>query len=658
MVGGPVGHPIRQLPMGLLAQGLDHLAGIDAHRAQGRAQAIGGAGVHALVAVGTHQPFQRRLAPAADHPPADLAPSGDPLPGREGQVFGRADRFAEPALDALVHQLVGGRQRLEILDVGFQVAVDDHPGVQQPLGIEQVLDRLHQPEGRLAPLLLDKGGHVAAGAVFRLEGAVVFLQHHFDHVVHQVAVAHHLGLGGKILGEDEVEIAGQGVAEDDGLGVLVAKEEFLQVEGGVGKVFDGEGHVLDDHRGAGPADRAHRREQPLADLPQLVEFLGDGGELDGPDRGHTGEGRPDLRYLRLQGCGGLGPGFHQHGGHPRAQFAQELGHARLAGDRGQAGPVHQFGGGHRLFSQDNGRLAGRADVGEVHQGAGLVAMLDNRAVDDLGDEPEGAFGADQQVLQDLEGILEIDQGVQTVAGGVLDLELVADALGQFVVGQHSLAQRGQAVEQVAVAAAEGGPALVVGGVHHRAVGQDEAHRIQRAVAVLLHPAAHAAGVVGEDAADLGAVDGGRVRADLAVELGEDAVGVTADHARLQADPVGLVKDPEVGPAPAQAHQDGIRDRLAGQAGAGGPEGDRQFQPARFPEDALHLEFVLDIDDDFRNEPVKTGIRAVGDGPERIDDEPVSGNGGLDAAKKFSIFSGQHGAPPGSRNRDVGWQNIR
>ena len=146
--------------------------------------------------------------------------------------------------------------------------------------------------------------------------------------------------------------------------------------------------------------------------------------------------------------------------------------------------------------------------------------------------------------------------------------------------------------------------------------------------------------------------------DIAGEFGEDAVGVAADHTRLQADPVGLVKDPEVGPAPAQAHQDGIADRLARQAGAGGPEGDRQLQPACFPEDALHLEFVLDIDDDFRNEPVKAGIRAVSDGAQRIDDEPVSGNGGLDAAKKFSIFSGQHGAPPGSRNRDVGWQNIR
>ena len=455
-----------------------------------------------------------------------------------------------------------------------------------------------------------------------------------------------------------MEIAGQGVAEDDGLGVVVAVEELLEVEGGVGKVFDGEGHVLDDHRGAGPADRAHGREQPLADLPQLVEFIGDGGELDGPDRVHTGQGRLDLPDLGLQGGGGLGPGFHQHGGHLRAQFAQELGHARLAGDRCQAGPVHQFGGRHRLFSQDNGRLAGGADVGEVHQGAGLVAMLDDRAVDDLGDEPERALGADHQVLHDLEGILEIDQGVQAVAGGVLDLELVADALGQLAVGQHLLTQPGQAVEQVAVAAAEGGPALVVGGVHDRAVGQDEAHRIQRAVAVLLHPATHAAGVVGQDAADLGAVDGGRVRADLAVELGEDAVGVAADHARLQADPVGLVKDPEVGPAPAQAHQDGIADRLARQAGAGGPEGDRQLQPACFPEDALHLEFVLDIDDDFRNEPVKAGIRAVGDGAQRIGDEPVGGNGGLDPAKKFTIFSGQHGAPPGLMDGDVVWQNIR
>ena len=50
------------------------------------------------------------------------------------------------------------------------------------------------------------------------------------------------------------------------------QQQFLEIEGGVGQVLDGEGDILNDDRGAGAADRAHRREQPLADLPQLVEF--------------------------------------------------------------------------------------------------------------------------------------------------------------------------------------------------------------------------------------------------------------------------------------------------------------------------------------------------------------------------------------------------
>jgi len=143
MVGGPTSHSRRQLAMGLFAQGLDHLAGIDAHWTQRRTEAVGGAGVHALIAVFAHQSLQRRFPFASCHPPTDLPPANDPLPGGEGQVFRRTDRLTEAAFDAFVHQLMGRRQGLEIFDVRFQIAVNDHAGIEQPLGIKQLLDRLH-----------------------------------------------------------------------------------------------------------------------------------------------------------------------------------------------------------------------------------------------------------------------------------------------------------------------------------------------------------------------------------------------------------------------------------------------------------------------------------------------------------------------------------
>ena len=60
-------------------------------------------------------------------------------------------------------------------------------------------------------------------------------------------------------------------------------------------------------------------------------------------------------------------------------------------------------------------------------------MLGDRAVGDLGDETQGAFRPDHQVLEDVERVLEIDQGVEAVAGCVLDAELAPDALRQLDV---------------------------------------------------------------------------------------------------------------------------------------------------------------------------------------------------------------------------------
>ena len=135
-----------------------------------------------------------------------------------------------------------------------------------------------------------------------------------------------------------------------------------------------------------------------------------------------------------------------------------------------------------------------------------MAVLDHGFIDHLGNEAQGPFGADHQVLHDVEGVGKIDERVEAVAGGVFDLELVADTVGQLLVRQHLSVQRGKPIQQMAVAAPEIGPAFVVRGIDHASVNHDDAHRIQGLVAVLLHPAAHAAGIISKDTADLGAVD--------------------------------------------------------------------------------------------------------------------------------------------------------
>ncbi len=97
--------------------------------------------------------------------------------GREGQAVRGAQRFAETALDAAVDDVLGGRHRLEVFKVGVRVVVEDDAGVEQVVRVEQLLDRAHQVGGFLAPFHLDKGRHVAAGAVLGLQRTIVFVDH-------------------------------------------------------------------------------------------------------------------------------------------------------------------------------------------------------------------------------------------------------------------------------------------------------------------------------------------------------------------------------------------------------------------------------------------------------------------------------------------------
>ena len=67
-----------------------------------------------------------------------------------------------------------------------------------------------------------------------------------------------------------MEIALQGVAEDDRFVIAMPLEQLDQAVDALGQLLDRKGHVLDDHRGAGLTYRTHGGEGVLADLPQLV----------------------------------------------------------------------------------------------------------------------------------------------------------------------------------------------------------------------------------------------------------------------------------------------------------------------------------------------------------------------------------------------------
>ena len=187
-------------------------------------------------------------------------------------------------------------------------------------------------------------------------------------------------------------------------------------------------------------------------------------------------------------------------------------------------------------------------------------------------------------------------------------------------------------------------ALVITGVDHGAVNQHQPYRGDGPVAVFLDAAAHAAGVVGKYAADFGGIDRGRVGADFAVERRQFPVGEAADDAGLKLDKAGIFIDSVVAPAPAQTDQDGVGDRLAGKAGTGSPEGDRQFSFAGFAQDDPYFVFVFHIDDDLRDQPIKTRIGTDGDRFQGIGDNPVLWNRSFNMFLKVFIYV-FHTEPP-------------
>ena len=148
---------------------------------------------------------------------------------------------------------------------------------------------------------------------------------------------------------------------------------------------------------------------------------------------------------------------------------------------------------------------------------------------------------------------------------------------------------------------------------------------QGVIGVLRRAAAHAAGIVGDDAADFAGVDRRRVRADLAPERCQPGIGLRADHPRLQADLCALATDLATVPVIPKHDQHRIADGLPGQAGAGGAEGHRNPVALRQFEQRHHFIFGLDANHQLRNQAIEAGIGAEGQRRQRIVETPFLGN---------------------------------
>ncbi len=170
--------------------------------------------------------------------------------------------------------------------------------------------------------------------------------------------------------------------------------------------------------------------------------------------------------LRADARGVLRARLHEQGRRLRPERRQSVRHAGLRLDRRERGAVHQFDGGDRRGLHRRHRHARRAQVVEQHQRRRLVRVVGHRAVRDGRQEAERAFGADQQVREDLHRVVEVDQRVEPVAGRVLHPVLVPDARGERGVARVRCARRSRRCSSGRVRLAERSDARGVVGVEH------------------------------------------------------------------------------------------------------------------------------------------------------------------------------------------------
>ena len=105
------------------------------------------------------------------------------------------------------------------------IVVHDDAGIEQAVRVEQRLDLAHQRVGFGAPFEFDERRHVAAGAMLGFERTVVGLDDHPAQRVHEAAIAFDFGRCVEVLGEHEVQVAFQRVAENDRFRIAVRGEK-------------------------------------------------------------------------------------------------------------------------------------------------------------------------------------------------------------------------------------------------------------------------------------------------------------------------------------------------------------------------------------------------------------------------------------------------
>ena len=308
----------------------------------------------------------------------------------------------------------------------------------------------------------------------------------------------------------------------------------------------------------------------------------------------------------------------------------------------EGGGIHELDGG-ESESGEVGKCRHRGGQRLEHEQPcrDRRAHLD-RAEAGLGNEGECALGADDEVLQDAHGVIEVEERVQPVTHGVLHGELLAqegDALGGCEQTcpqiEQALGDRGfRGVQQLI--------RIRTAGVEDRSAREHDRHRLDRPVRVLGDAAGHSAGVVRDDSADRAGDLAGGVGAELAAIARESGVDLAHGGAGADAHGRAVVFHADLAEAAAGVDEDVPAHALPGEAGAPGAERHRAAGGANGSEGACHPFGIRGGEHRIRDQQVVGGVVGAG---EAVDGARMDLSRGAQqvGVQRFGE-GGRHGAP--------------
>ena len=493
-----------------------------------------------------------------------------------------------------------------------RIIVEDNPRVQNANRIQGSLDALHQGESLLPPLAHDERRHVASCAMLALERAVELVQDGLDEIVDHGFVTRKPCRVRKVERKASVQVSVSRVSENDSLlSIAVPVEHGAQGKHALCQTRERKDQILLHEKSSRCTTLPQARIHLLPHRPIGAVTLGIESKIRAIQHRKPFERTHHRIATRAAGCTILGMHIQQQKSRTSVVGARLRRKVRDMLHAAKGFAVGDLQRGNALaIAQTHDRLTGALHIGKEQDARSFVASVRDRAVARLADKGETAFRAHDKVFQHVDRIVVVEQGVDPVAHGVFHLVLFDHTRAQNVVRCKILGNRAQVFQQDGVALAKVVARFLRSRIEDRSVEQDESQRIDRLIAVLLCPAAHAAGVVGDDSADLRACNGCRIGSYLASERGKRGVGSPARRAGTECDVRSFFGNPHLSPIGSiELHQHRIGDRLSGKTGAACAKGDSDAVSTRSGKHGLHLVLVAHEHDEARQQTIEGGVAA-------------------------------------------------